>query len=297
LQTFDGKVSQLRWWSKALTVDEWREHVRDYKSLGVEDPRVNFNFENFRSGSFEKLRADWSTDQIDLTTDSTGFIQVFDFSQHYLHASGTGFGNNQTVIVPERFYYSFISPNFDEAVTNQKVRVRSYQSLDFVEQDVGAYSQAAPVYEIQQEQIPEDNAKFSIDFSIVDSLNQDMMGMFSSLDVFNNILGDPNMMFSQDYPDLETLRDIYFNRLTDKLNVRGFFDFYQWFNTNMGKFIEQLLPRKTKFLGINYVIQSHMLERPKLEYHFEDQYVGTNNRNRQKEVILLQLLTGILNKY
>ena len=297
LQIFDGKVSQLRWWSKALTIGEWREHVRDYKSLGVADPRVNFNFENFRSGSFEKLRADWSTDQIELTTDSTGSLQIFDFSQHYLHATGTLFPNSKNVIIPERFYYSFISPNFDEAVTDQKVRVRSYQSLDFVDQDGGMYSQAAPVYEIQQEQIPEDNAKFSIDFSIVDSLNQDMIGMFSSLEVFNNILGDPNMMFSPDYPDLETLRDIYFNRLTDKLNVRGFFDFYQWFNTNMGKFIGQLLPRKTRFQGINYVIQSHMLERPKLEYHFEDQYVGANNRNRQKEVILLQLLTGILNKY
>jgi hypothetical protein len=65
----------------------------------------------------------------------------------------------------------------------------------------------------------------------------------------------------------------------------------------MGRFIAQLLPRKTKFLGINYVIQSHMLERPKLEYHFEDIYIGANNRNRQKEVLLLQLFTGVLNKY
>ena len=297
LQTFDGKITQMRWWSEGLTLDEWREHVRDYKSLGVQDPLVNFNFENFRSGSFQKLRGDWNTDQIELMTDSTGSIQIFDFSQHYLHASGTGFPVTSSVIIPERFYYSFISPNFDEAVTDQKVRVRSYQSLDYVDQDVGSYSQAAPIYEIQQEQIPEDNAKFSIDFSIVDSLNQDMIGMFSSLDIFNNILGAPDMMFSPDYPDLESLRDIYFNRLTTQLNIRGFFEFYQWFNTNMGKFIEQLLPRKTKFKGINYVIQSHMLERPKLEYHFEDIYVGVNNRNRQKEVLLLQLFTGTLKKY
>lgn len=297
LQTFDGKVSQIRWWSKALTLGEWREHVRDYKSLGVEDPRVNFNFENLRSGSFEKLRGDWSTDQIELIADSTGSIRIFDFSQNNLYASGTGFPASTTVVVPQRFYYSFISPNFDEAVTDQKVRVRSYQDLDLVEQDIGMYSQMAPVYEIQQEQIPEDNAKFSIDFSIVDSLNQDIIGMFSSLDIFNNILGDPNMMFSPDYPDLENLRNIYFNRLTSKLNIRGFFEFYQWFNTNIGKFIGQLLPRKTKFQGINYLISSHLLERAKLEYHFEDYLIGENNRNRQKEVLLLQLFTGTLNKY
>lgn len=297
LQTFDGKLAQIRFWSKDLTVEEWREHVRDYKSLGVNDPRVNFNFENFRSGSFEKLRGDWSTDQVDLNTDAFGNLKIFDFSQHNLHASGTLFPATATVIVPERFYYSFISPNFDEAVTNQKVRVRSYQNYDNVLTDEGMYSFEAPVYEIMQEQIPEDNAKFSIDFSIVDSLNQDMIGMFATLDVFNKILGDPNLMFSGDYPELEVLQEVYFNRLTTKLNIKGFFDFYQWFNTNMGKFIEQLIPRKTHYNGINYVIQSHMLERPKVEYHFEDIYIGENNRHKQKEVLLLQLLTGMLKKY
>ena len=299
LQTFDGRVSQIRFWSKDLSLDEWREHVRDYKSLGVEDPRVNFNFEVLRSGSFEKLRGDWSTDQPTIKTDGSGNIEIFDFSQHNLHASGSLFPNTSSVIVPQRFFYSYISPNFDEAVTNEKVRVRSYQSLDNVLNDEAQYSQQAPVYEITQEQIPEDNAKFSIDFSIVDSLNQDMIGMFATLEIFNNILGDPNLMFAQDYPDLDVLKNVYFNRLTIKLNVRTFFDFYKWFNTNIGKFIEQLIPRKTRYNGINYVIQSHMLERPKVQYHFEDQYLGENNRHRQKEPLLvnIQQLIASLRKY
>jgi hypothetical protein len=297
LQTFDGHVGQIRFWSKDLTIDEWREHVRDHKSLGVEDPRVNFNFENKRTGSFEKLRCDWTTDQMTLTTDNLGNLEVFDFSQHNYHGSGTGFPAVSSVIVPQRYYYSFISPNFDEAVTTDKVRVRSFQNEDNILADPGMYSSEAPVYELTQEQIPQDNGKFSIDFSIVDSLNQDMVGMFSSLELFNNILGSPNMMFSGDYPDLEVLQNIYFNRLTTKMNIKGFFDFYKWFNTNIGKFIEQLIPRKTRYNGVNYVIQSHMLERSKIEYHFEDYLIGENNRNKQKEVLLLQLFTGMLKKY
>ena len=296
LQTFDGRATQIRWWSKDLTVDEWREHVRDFRSHGVQDPRLNFNFENVASGSFEKLRGDWSTDQINLLTDNSGYLQVFDFSQHNLHASGTNFPLTSSVIVPQRFYYSHISPNFDEAVTNQKVRIRSFQNLDNVLNDEAMYSLEAPVYEIQQEQIPEDNAKFSIDFSIVDSLNQDMIEMFSTLDLFNNILGSPDLLFSPDYPDLEVLRNVYFNRLTTKINVKGFFDFYLWFNTNIGKFIEQLIPRKTRYNGVNYVIQSHMLERPKVEYHFEEMYIGPSNRVRN-EISTLPTLEGLLRKY
>ena len=294
LQTFKGRVSQIRFWSKDLTLNEWREHVRDYKSLGVQDPRVNFNFENLRSGSFQKLRGDWSTDQPNMATNISGEIQLFDFSQHNLHASGTLFAATSSVIVPQRFYYSFISPNFDEAVTNEKVRVRSYQNFENVLNDEAQYSQLAPVYEMTQEQIPEDNGKFSIDFSIVDSLNQDMITMFSSLDIFNTILGSPDMMFSPDYPDLETLRNIYFNRLTTKLNIRTFFDFYKWFNTNIGKFIEQLIPRKTRYNGINYVIESHMLERAKVEYHFENTYIQEAERGRQTEVVNLSTFESLL---
>lgn len=297
LQTFDGRLAQARFWSKALSVDEWREHVRDYKSLGVYDPRVNFNFDNYRSGSYEKLRTDWSMDQPSITTNGSGQITLFDFSQHTLHASGSGFPITSSVVVPQRFYYSYISPNYDEAVTSDKVRVRSYQNLDNVLNDDSAYSVEAPVYEITQEQIPQDNGKFSIDFSVVDALNQDMMTMFSSLDVLNDILGAPSMMFGGDYPDLENLRNIYFNRLTSKLNLKGYFDFYNWFNSNIGKFIEQLIPRKTRYNGINYSIQQHMLERSKVEYHFEDAYVEENGRSRGKEMLLLQMFTGLLRKY
>jgi hypothetical protein len=77
------------------------------------------------------------------------------------------------------------------------------------------------------------------------------------------VLGDPDLLFSPDYPNLEVLRNIYFNRLTDKINVKSFFELYRWFDTSIGTFIEQLIPQKTKFFGTNFVIESHMLERPR----------------------------------
>ena len=80
-------------------------------------------------------------------------------------------------------------------------------------------------------------------------------------------------------------------------NIKGFFEFYKWFNTNIGKFIEQLIPRKTRYNGINYVITSHLLERSKVEYHCEDIYIGESNRNRQKDVSSLQIVDGLLRKY
>lgn len=292
---FEGKVGQIRFWSKYLESKEWQEHVRNFKSLGVQNPTINFNFVTNASGSWERLRFDVSTDQIVTESNSSGSLQLFDFSQNSLHLSGTSFPATKSVIEPERFYYSYVSPKFDEASTTEKVRPRSF--LDYQNVLSSSYAQVAPLYRLELSEEPTDNTRFTIDFSIVDALDQDMAGIFSTLDSLDNIIGNPELMFSPDYPGLEFLRQVYFNRLTDKINLKNFFEFYKWFDTNIGVFIGQLVPRKTKYLGTNFVIESHMLERSKMEYSFADIYLGDSNRHGLKDTIILQLLSGFVTRY
>jgi hypothetical protein len=292
---FDGKVGQIRFWSKYLGDKEWPEHVRNFKSLGVQEPDINFNFVTIATGSWERLRIDVSTDQPVTESNSSGEIQLFDFSQNSLHFSGTSFPATSSVVVPERFFYSYISPKFDEGGSVDKVRARSF--LDYQNVLSSSYAQVAPLYRIELSEEPTDNTRFTIDFSIVDALDQDIVGIFSTLDALDNIIGNPELMFSPDYPELAFLRQVYFNRLTSKINLKSFFDFYKWFDTNIGTFIAQLIPRKTKYLGTNFLIESHMLERAKTEYYYSDIYLGDSNRHGLKDTILLQLLTGDFKRY
>ena len=296
-ENFNGKLSQLRFWSKALDLDEWREHVRNFKSLGVRFPRKNYNFENKETGSFGKIRLDISTDQQNLLTDGSGDIELFDFSQNNFHFSGSDFPETYKAIVPHRFFYSHLSPKIDEAVTDNKVRIRSFLNFNNVLNNENDYAQQAPVYDIEPNETPQDSTKFSIDFSIVDSLNQDIVSMFSTFEEFDSAIGDPTLLYSPDYPTLDNLKNIYFNRLTKKMNLKSFFEFYKWFDTNIGNFIAQLLPMKTQFKGTNFVIEQHILERSKFEYHSEDIYLGDNSRHSQKSPILLQLLVGQFQRY
>jgi hypothetical protein len=291
---FDGRAGHFKFWSKALTKNEWLEHVRNFKSLGVENPLVNFNFVTNQTGSFERLRMDVSSDQTILTSSNVGYLQIVDFSQNNLHWSGS-FSPNGSVIIPQLFEYSLLSPKFDVGATTDKVRVRSFQNYDNILSS--SYAQVAPIYALEPSERPQDNTRFTIDFSIVDALDQDIVNIFSSLDVLDNVIGNPELVFSPDYPDLENLRNIYFNRLTDRINLKGFFEFYKWFDTNMGQFIAQLVPRKTKFLGINFVIESHMLERPKVEYLFSDIYLGDSHRHALKDTILFQQFVASLSKF
>ena len=292
---FEGRVGQIRFWSKALTDSVWKEHVRNFKSVGVQDPLTNFNFEKDVTGSFERLRVDISVDQAITGSDSSGNIILTDFSQNQYSVTGSGFELSKDVIKPEIFYYSHLSPKFDLSQTDKKVRVRSYLNKKML--DENSYASSAPRYEVERSEQPDDDTRFSIEFSSTKALDEDIINMFSDLTFFDSALGKPNLLFDDFYPDIEQLRKIYFQRLTGKPDFQIFFELYKWFNTSIGSIIEQLIPRKTKFLGINFVVESHMLERSKFRYLFDEIYLLALDRNTDRGNLLLSQFEGKLRKF
>lgn len=293
---FVGKVGNLRFWTKSMTTEEWKEHVRNPKSVGVENPFINYNFVNNISGSFQKLRLDTLQKQPEKNADNSGNIQFLDFSKNNLVTSGSGFYPGEKVLSGEILNYSYLSPFFDEAATDDKIRIRSFESNNLIEENpwaIPAPSFLSNERFLQEE--PTDDLRLSIEFSMVDSLDKDIVSMFSSLDVLNNALGAPELMFSPDYPDLEKLRDVYFNRLSGKPDFRKFLEFYRWFDVSMSSFIEQLIPSKTLYKGTNFVVESHVLERHKNTYRHSDNYLG--DRQIIEDSLLVQQIVGKLKKY
>jgi hypothetical protein len=298
---FTGRISNMRFWSKALSEDEWMEHVRNYNSVGVKNPLVNWNYEHVRTGSFEHLRLNTFTRQDIRRANSTssvgpvGYLGFIDFSENGFHMTGSGFPVDQDVVVGEIFDMSYLSPYFDEASNSEKIRIRSYQDFDLVEQT--PWAGVAPVYEIVASEQPTDDVRFIIEFSLIDALNRDIIALFATLDALDNALGSPELVFSPDYPDLDRMRSVYFRRVKEKLNFQAFFEFFRWFDASVGTFIQQLIPRKTRFKGTNFTIESHMLERAKQEYLFSEMYLGDSNRQRLNSAILLQQVAGNMRKY
>lgn len=272
--TFSGRVSYIRFWSRALTERELSEHARNHASLATEAPLTNFNFARAPSGSFGRLRLDLTVDQLTKSADSTGRLLLVDSSQNDHHAVVTGLQSAVHSLIPETYVIDMLSPSFDDLSTREKVRVRSFMNID----DVLSSSNAAvaPLYSLVRSEEPIDDVRFSIDASLVDALDRDIINMFVALDAFDDALGKPETMFSGDYPDLAALSRLYFERLTGRINVRSFLEFFKWIDESLGVFIRQLVPRKTKFFGINFVVENHLLERPKFEYHFADAFLGSD---------------------
>jgi hypothetical protein len=329
---FSGEIAQLRFWSKALTTNEFKEHVRNPLSIGVEDPSTNFNFTAIPSGSWERLRMDVSFDQPvtasieDEAADAAlraapsehnlsalGWLELFDFSQATVsgsrgalwraddnhdemkfHMMSYGFVAEESNIKPERFDYATIDAKFDEQSIDNKIRVRGFEYTHNIEE---FFTEVAPVHEILASEIPSDDTRFSIDVSSYQALNDDIIKIFATLDSLDNVLGAPENVFTMSYPDLEFLRDVYFNRLTDKVNIRSFFEFFKWFDSAVGLVIKKLVPRKTHFMGVNFVIESHMLERAKMTYNYSDVYLGSKNRHGLKGTMTLQQFVGQVKRF
>lgn len=292
---FSGLQSGLKFWSKDLTNDEWKEHVRNYRSSGVIDPIKNYCQTTSPTGSFERLRLDTFENQDEKTADSFGSITFIDMSGNELHLSASGYTPSSRVVLPQMYDFSYISPSYDEPSTDEKVRPRGFLSQTNIDENIG--SSSSPVYYIDPSERPTDDVRLSVDFSLIDALNRDIITIFSTLDSLDDALGSVNTMFSDDFPDLDRLRDLYFKRLVDKLNFKAFHEFFKFFDMSISSFIEQLIPKKTRFKGVNFVIEPHMIERSKVLYHSEGMYLTEGSRTDFENALLLQQIAGTLGRF
>ena len=291
---FGGKVMGIRFWTKALTELEDREHSTNPLSVGVDNAKANFNFNTSVTGSWERVRLDLDLIQVESDSDTAGQITLVDMSQNGRDCLVTGLEPSANVLKPEHYTYSTINPNFDQSSSDNKVRVRSWSRQESVDLYGGVLG---PLHEIPEDETSVDDTRFSMEVNAVQALNEDILRIFSSLDAFDSYIGRPELQFSDDYPDLAALRDVYFNRLTDRVNFKTFFEFFKWFDGTISHLIEMLIPRKTKFLGVNFIIEPHMLERPKIRYNTFDLYLGPNDRNRDLSQLLVQQLVADLRRY
>jgi len=291
---FSGSMARHRFWSKGLTMTENREHVRNFKSVGVINPLVNFNFVTVATGSFERMRMDAQSSQAITESNASGEIMIFDYSQNEYNMNGSGFPSLTKVLKTQQFDFSVLEAKFDERSTDNKIRIVGFQEDVNIEEFSALKS---PVTHIPLGTPVIDDTRFSIEVSSVRALNDDIMLILGSLEFFDDALGAPELLYATDYPDLAALREVYFKRLTNKVNYKNLLSFYKWIDETTGFLIARMLSHSTNFLGMNFYIESHVLERNKLQYQQVDIYLGENDRRGLQTDLGLQQVVGVLKRF
>lgn len=269
---FRGWVGPIKIWSKYINSTEYKAHAISFTCVGVDNPSDEFNF----TESNKKIQVAVDFNQPTITTDLSGELDLVDYSQSDLGNSLLISTPGTIILDKTPIWYAYINSRIDEPITSNKVRVRSFQSQDLVDK---YQANLAPLNHLAISETQTDDNRLSIEFSMAEVLDRDISNIFATLNEIEKAVGDPNLKYSPDYPNLQHLRRIYFTRLTDKINHKAFYEFFKWFDSSIEDFIKLLIPYNTKYLGNNYVIESHSLERGKFEYPFVRQYIlnSTNN--------------------
>lgn len=228
-------IQEARVWNEPLSDVEMRDHTLNYQSYGTEEV-----------DGAPALLLHWRLNE-NLTA-SAGNIPIQDFSG--MGVSGTGSIFTTGLNPYKKFLndYNFIaSPEY--GWNEEKIR-------------------SLPRSSVLVTDAFRENPLVALEFNLVDALNEDISQIISTLDGFNESIGAPVNRFRESYPDLETLRKNYFKRLQGSINFRVFADALEFFDRSFIEMVRRLIPARAKFLGDEFVIESHMLERPKLQWNY-----------------------------
>ena len=181
-----------------------------------------------------------------------------------------------------------MSPYFDLSIADKKIRVRSLS--DVSRQEENHYAQTTPVYEVFQGEKTVDDPRFSIEMSSAKGLNDDILRIFSDYAFLESALGKTNILFSDRYPDMIQIRKLYFENVLDKLDLGKYRDLFRWIDNSFTDLVGDLLPHTTKYMGINFVYENHVLERNRFKYLFDEIYLKSKPIVTDRSLLLSQFV-------
>ena len=99
-------------------------------------------------------------------------------------------------------------------------------------------------------------------FSTQDSINNDIV---DDLGYFNidEYIGDPKLEASSSYPQLEELKDYYFQKYTRKANVNELLQLLSYYDSSLFKMVKDFAPA-TSQLATGFLVKPTILERSKM---------------------------------
>ena len=106
-------------------------------------------------------------------------------------------------------------------------------------------------------------SQLEVAFSPQNEINDDISAQYPGLNL-GEYIGDPRQVSSRDtfYPDLDILRDTYFQKYFKSYDINGYARLIKYFDNSLFKLIQDFTPARTS-LATGLVIKPHLLERNK----------------------------------
>jgi hypothetical protein len=258
---FSGSLQEIRYYTTALSESVFKDYVMNPYSIegnGINSAPDQLAFRASLGGELytssisihPKVTGSWATTS-SFASNSTFYISSSNFVNNY-----------------EYIFFDQIPVGIQNAISNkistQNIVLPTSSSLD----NIPNADVVSPFKSIQQQSYV--SGSYTSDLNYVEvaispqnEINEDIN---SSLGYFNigEYIGDPRQVSSSavTYPDLDDLRDSYFEKYTGNYDYTDLIRIIKYFDNSLFKMIRDYVPARTS-LAAGIVIKPHLLERNK----------------------------------
>ena len=251
-------------WLDKLSEEEFKIHAQNSSYFGRKNPSEISKYnsgQNIIASDSSIFR--WQFENLS-ESNSTGFLTVQDLSSGslsraqsmdggsvigYKHpAQGINFGSPSSAVEQEFLPLVKISP-IGNRYSSRDVNIINTEIEKFT-------ADSRPV-----------SKKFTFEKSMYQILSETMLEFFSGITGFNTLIGATVNKYRQDYKALKVLRERFFSKVENTIELDRFVDYYRWMDDSISQALAQLLPASANISdNLRNTVESHMLERNKYQH-------------------------------
>jgi hypothetical protein len=260
---FSGSLQEIRYYTNPISESVFRDYVMNPSSIEGNSINSSPNELIFRAS----LGGELYTGSNSIHPKVTGsWVTTQSFP------SNSDFYFDQTpIFIPNTEYFFSDQPVAGvRNIINDKIRVED--NIMPEGDTLSPFMALSQQLNVSQSYTPNTNY-LEVAFSPQNEINEDIVSQIGYFNI-GDYIGDPRQRFTPNtnYPDLDKLRNDYFEKYTKNYNLTDFIRLIKFFDNSLFKMIQDFVPARTS-LASGVVIKQHLLERnkyPQPQMNWED---------------------------
>tara|TARA_R110002096_G_scaffold13029_2_gene46539 strand:- start:11251 stop:20709 length:9459 start_codon:yes stop_codon:yes gene_type:complete len=278
LQSCNAKSTSLRVWMDYLPSGTLEAHAKDVTNFGSQNPYRDaylteegavFGSKNVKAiPQLETLILNWDFENV-TGSDATGNFTVQDTSiassgsndytsrwgwlgpigQYQHTGKGYGFLTNSTSSIDRRYVHTLIQ--------QPPEIINSSDMVSLIDEEQNRL--------FTKDSRPEQYF-FAFEKSMYNVISREIIDIFGTIVDFNNLIGQPVNRYRLEYKDMQKLRQLYFERVQNTIELEKFVEYFKWLDSALSVMLQQLVPGSARFSeNLRTMVESHVLERNKYQ--------------------------------
>lgn len=252
---FTGSIQEFRYWIDSIPINNFKDHILNPLSISYLDVTSSYDNLIFRLPLGSELDNNITPiiSSVHPSSTSSFYLNNVDSSEADIAGDITYNTNIETYLIN--------SPNVGTITEiNNKINIP--------EQNLIPGDVLTPYISIQKPgdiRPTNDLNIVEVSLSPQDSINEDIIAQLGNFNI-DEYIGDPRLAHFNQYPELNNLKNFYFQKYFNKQNIFDLIKLLSYFDNSLFKMIKDFVPAKTN-LSTGLVIKSHLLERNKSARH------------------------------